>query len=330
MERKTLSPDELFPRLREGDRVALGRAITLIESTRPADQGPAAALINACLPFSGHSIRLGISGTPGAGKSTFIDAFGSMLTADGHSIAVLAIDPSSGVHHGSILGDKTRMDQLSRDPKAFIRPSPAGTTLGGVARKTRETIILCEAAGFTHILVETVGVGQSETAVQAMTDLFILLLIPGAGDELQGIKRGIVELADLVIIHKADGERMSLARDAQMQYQRALHLFPERPSGQTIPVLLASSVERTGLKEVKDTIQASVDAIQVNGYFASHRMEQAGFWFKESLMDQLATWVFTHFQADYKLLEAEVLEGKTSPFSAADLFMRKITGTQAD
>ncbi len=330
MERKTHSPDELFVRLRQGDRVALGRAITLIESTRSIDRQPATELIEACLPYSGNSIRLGISGTPGAGKSTFIDAFGTMLTARGHSIAVLAIDPSSGVHHGSILGDKTRMDNLSRDPKAYIRPSPAGSSLGGVARKTRETIVLCEAAGFSQILVETVGVGQSETAVQAMTDLFVLLLIPGAGDELQGIKRGIVELADLVIIHKADGDRMALAREAQMHYQRALHLYPERSSGQSVPVLLASSIEQTGLVQVEETIQNIISIFKENGHFQAQRKDQSGFWLRESLMDQLSTWVFSRHREDYKQLEADVLNGKTSPFSAADELMRKITGSKAD
>lgn len=330
MERKSLSPEELFARLREGDRVALGRAITLIESTRTIDRQPATVLIEACLPYSGNSVRLGISGTPGAGKSTFIDAYGSMLTAQGHALAVLAIDPSSGVHHGSILGDKTRMDQLARDQKAFIRPSPAGSTLGGVARKTRETILLCEAAGFTHILVETVGVGQSETAVQAMTDLFVLLLIPGGGDELQGIKRGIVEMADMVIIHKADGDRMALARDAQTHYKRALHLYPDRPSGLTVPVLLASSLDQTGLNEVHETIQQSLFAFKESGHFQTQRQEQSGFWLRESLMDQLASWAFTEYRADYKQLEAEVLAGKTSPFAAADKLMRKITHPKAD
>lgn len=330
MERKPHSPEELFVRLRAGDRVALGRAITLIESTRAIDRKPANALIETCLPFSGNSVRLGISGTPGAGKSTFIDAYGSMLTAQGHTIAVLAIDPSSGVHHGSILGDKTRMDRLARDPKAFIRPSPAGSTLGGVARKTRETIVLCEAAGFTHILIETVGVGQSETAVQAMTDLFVLLLIPGAGDELQGIKRGIVEMADLVIIHKADGDRMGLARDAQMHYQRALHLYPARQSGQTVPVLLASSLEQTGLLEVHAAIEQALVAFKESGHFQVHRVDQSGFWLRESLMDQLANWVHTQYRVDYKQLEEDVLAGRISPFAAADLLMRKITLLKAD
>ncbi|MCF8237376.1 MAG: methylmalonyl Co-A mutase-associated GTPase MeaB [Saprospiraceae bacterium] len=325
MERRTISTDELFAGIRQGDRVSLGRAITLIESIRPADRQPANDLIEACLPFSGQSVRIGVSGTPGAGKSTFIDAYGSMLSKKGHQIAVLAIDPSSGIHHGSILGDKTRMDRLARDPHAFIRPSPAGSTLGGVARKTRETILLCEAAGFTHILIETVGVGQSETAVQAMTDLFLLLLIPGAGDELQGIKRGIVEMADLVIINKADGDRMRLAEEAKLHYHRAIHLFPMRTSGQVVPVLLASSQEETGLEKVDEAIDEILKAVQKNGHFARQRREQAGFWFQESLIDQLSTWVFTRYAADVRQLKEDVLSEKTSPFSAADLLMRKIT-----
>ncbi len=330
MERRTISPDELFAGIRSGDRVALARAITLIESTRAADRDPAAALIESCLPFSGNSVRIGVSGTPGAGKSTFIDAYGTLLTGMDHQVAVLAIDPSSGVHHGSILGDKTRMDRLSRDPRAFIRPSPAGTTLGGVARKTRETILLCEAAGFTHILIETVGVGQSETAVQAMTDLFLLLLIPGAGDELQGIKRGIVEMADLVIINKADGDRKQLAEEARLHYQRAIHLFPMRTTGQNVQVLLASALEETGLAKVDQVIREILEGIRQNGHFARQRREQAGYWFQESLLDQLATWVFTQFSSDVRQLKADVLAEKISPFSAADHLMRKITRPDTD
>lgn len=330
MERKTVNPSDLYNRLRQGDRVALGRAITLIESTRPADRMPAAELIKACLPHTGQSVRLGISGAPGAGKSTMIDAYGSILTAQGHQLAVLAIDPSSGVHKGSILGDKTRMDRLARDPNAFIRPSPAGDTLGGVARKTRETILLCEAAGFDHILVETVGVGQSETAVQAMTDIFLLLLIPGAGDELQGIKRGIVELADIVVINKADGDRLRLAEDARMHYQRALHLYPSRDSGLPVPVLLISSLEQTGLDKLGQTIRDHIDAIRKNGHFDRQRQEQAGFWLREGLMDQLSVWVFEQYGQVYNQLRDAVMKGQLSPFAAADQLMRKITGHEPE
>ncbi|MCB0695282.1 MAG: methylmalonyl Co-A mutase-associated GTPase MeaB [Saprospiraceae bacterium] len=330
MQRTPVNALELFHRLRQGDRVALGRAITLIESTRPSDRLPAAELIEACLPHTGRSVRLGISGTPGAGKSTLIDAYGTMLTRQGHPIAVLAIDPSSGVHKGSILGDKTRMDRLSRDPKAFIRPSPAGTTLGGVARKTRDTILLCEAAGFDHILIETVGVGQSETAVQAMTDLFLLLLIPGAGDELQGIKRGIVEMADIVVINKADGDRLRLAEDARMHYRRALHLYPARDSGLPVPVLLISALEQTGLDELDQRIRDHIQAIRQNGHFQRQRQDQAGFWLRESLMDQLSAWVFEQHGTTYNDLHQAVLEGQISPFAAADILMRKITGRDPD
>src|SRR5690348_14604418 len=209
--------------LRSGDRRALARAITLVESTKPADREKAEELLSAVLPDAGRAIRLGISGAPGAGKSTFIEAFGGYLTKQGHKVAVLAVDPSSRRSGGSILGDKTRMEKLARDTNAFIRPSPAGTTLGGVARRTREAMLLTEAAGFDVVIVETVGVGQSETAVSEMVDLFVLLLAPGGGDDLQGIKRGVMELADLVIVTKADGELAAVARRTEADYRMAMH-----------------------------------------------------------------------------------------------------------
>ena len=324
--KRALTANELFDGLRKKDRVALARAITLVESQHPDDHAAAAALITLCLPYTGTAIRIGISGAPGAGKSTFIEAYGQQLTAAGKHIAVLAIDPSSGLNKGSILGDKTRMEVLARDPLAFIRPSSAGTTLGGVARKTRETILLCEAAGYDYILIETVGVGQSETAVQAMTDLFLLLLIPGAGDELQGIKRGIVEMADMILVNKADGDQKILAEEARQHYEQAIHLYPSRRSGQPVPVRLISSIEKTELAEVRQDIDKYLAAIKASGYLTQRRSEQAAYWLRESLMDQLASWVFTRYKSDYETLEREVLDGKTSPFLAADALMSRITG----
>lgn len=324
--REELAPASLFQALREGDRVALGRAITLVESTLPAHRTQAAELVSLCLPFSGNGFRIGISGAPGVGKSTFIETFGSLLTGQGHRVAVLAIDPSSGLNRGSILGDKTRMDRLSRDPSAFIRPSPAGSTLGGVARKTREAILLCEAAGYDRILVETVGVGQSETAVQAMTDLFLLLLLPGAGDELQGIKRGVVEMADMILVNKADGARATLAEESRLQYLRAVHLFPEKESGQPVRVLKASALEHSGMDGIFQATEEFRTAVQASGYLAKRRREQAAWWLKESLMDQLSAWVFDRFGEDLSHWEREVLEGRSSPFRAADAIMAQIRG----
>lgn len=319
--RRAIPVSDWHARIRAGDRVALGQAITLVESTHPGDREDAARLVDLCLPHSGQARRIGISGAPGAGKSTFIEGFGGWLTAMGKRVAVLAIDPSSGVHHGSILGDKTRMERLSRDPLAFIRPSPSGTTLGGVARKTRETMVLCEAAGFEYILIETVGVGQSETAVQAMTDMFLLLLIPGAGDELQGIKRGIVELADLVLVNKADGDRKLLAEEARQQYRAALHLYPPRPSGQPVPVLLVSALEGDGLTQAGDSILAWFSAAESGGHLASQRRQQQAYWLKESFSDQLQEWFFRTHAREFQDLERQVLEGRLSPFAAADALM---------
>lgn len=321
-----MGSEALFHAIRTGDRVALGRAITLVESTLPAHRKKADDLISRCLPYAGHGFRIGISGAPGVGKSTFIEAFGSMLTAREHRVAVLAIDPSSGLNKGSILGDKTRMERLSRDPAAFIRPSPAGDTLGGVARKTRETILLCEAAGYDRILVETVGVGQSEVAAHAMTDLFLLLLLPGAGDELQGIKRGVVEMADMILVNKADGPRSALAEESRLQYARAVHLFPEKASGQVVQVLKASALDQSGIADVVEAVEVYHQAVWGNGHLDIRRREQAAWWLKESLLDQLKEWVFGRFASEYASLERDVLEGRTSPFHAADALMSVIRG----
>ena len=272
-----------------GDRMLLSRAITLIESSKQEHYQLAQSILEACIPHSGNAIRIGITGVPGAGKSTFIESFGKYLTKQGHQLAVLAIDPSSERSKGSILGDKTRMEELSTDENAFIRPSPSAGSLGGVARKTAETLILCEAAGFDIIFIETVGVGQSETAVHNMVDFFMLLMISGAGDELQGIKRGIMEMADAIIINKADGDNVKKAELAKTQYANALMLFPPPPSGWKPPVLTISSLYNTGITEIWEMISTYCNYTKQNGFFEQHRMKQLQDRFKsfveEGLLD---------------------------------------------
>lgn len=272
--RRVLSLDDYVEGILKGDRVILSRAITMIESANPDHFEMAQAIIERCLPHSGNSLRVGITGVPGVGKSTFIESFGQMLTGMGHKLAVLAIDPSSERTKGSILGDKTRMEALSVDPHAFIRPSPSGSTLGGVARKTRESIILCEAAGFDVILVETVGVGQSETVVKSMVDFFLLLMLAGAGDELQGIKRGIMEMADGLIINKADGDNKAKAVGAQAQYRAALKLFPKNESQWDVPVEVCSALEGFAIDKVWNMILQYEALTKANGYFEKNRTEQ--------------------------------------------------------
>jgi LAO/AO transport system kinase len=320
-------PDAKFlvEKILQGDRIALSKAITLIESTRPEHQELAEQVIDACIPYSGKSIRIGITGTPGVGKSTFIEALGSLLTSNGKKVAVLAIDPTSQISKGSILGDKTRMEQLSRDPLAFIRPSPAGESLGGVARKTRETVILCEAAGFEHVFIETVGVGQSEITVHSMVDLFLLLLLPGAGDELQGIKRGIVEMADIVAVNKADGERLELAKKSKRAYVNALHLFPPKESAWTPKVELCSSTEKSGIEAIWSAIQSFEEHVQSNGWKEENRKRQAKFWFMETIKDSLFATFFQHDEVKnaFTKLENQVLESQISPFKAAHDLLKK-------
>ena len=269
-----LSVDEFVKGILEGNRTILSQAITMIESENPAHIAMAQTIIERCLPHSGNSLRIGITGVPGVGKSTFIESFGGMLTSQGHKLAVLAIDPSSERTKGSILGDKTRMETLSVDPNAFIRPSPSGSALGGVARKTRESIILCEAAGFDTIIVETVGVGQSETVVKSMVDFFLLLMLAGAGDELQGIKRGIMEMADALVINKADGDNQHKARMAASQNRAALKLFPKNDNGWDVPVETCSALEGTALDKVWQIIQDFVQLTRGNGSFERTRNEQ--------------------------------------------------------
>jgi len=302
-----------------GDKVALSRAITLVESTNPNHLSKANEIITACLPKANQSVRIGITGVPGVGKSTFIEAFGSYLTTLGKKVAVLAVDPSSTISHGSILGDKTRMEELVKNENAYIRPSASGETLGGVARKTRETIILCEAAGFDTVIIETVGVGQSETAVHSMVDFFLLLKISGAGDELQGIKRGIMEMADAIVINKADGDNVAKAKLAKAEFNRALHLFPAKHSGWIPTVTTCSAFEKTGIDAVWQTITKYLTLVKSNQYFESKRQEQSLYWMMETINEQLKQNFYQHPDIA-PLLESfqqEVLQNKCSPFAAA-------------
>jgi LAO/AO transport system kinase len=303
----------------EGDITILSRAVTLVESANSKHQQLAQEIITQCLPHSGNSVRVGITGVPGVGKSTFIEVLGSLITKQGGKLAVLAIDPSSERSKGSILGDKTRMEELSIDENAYIRPSPSAGSLGGVARKTRETIILCEAAGFDHIFIETVGVGQSETAVHSMTDFFLLLMLAGAGDELQGIKRGIMEMADTIAINKADGNNIEKAQLAGIQYSNALHLFPKKESEWEPNVLTCSATEKTGIAEVWQQIEKYKSLTQGNKYFFQKRNKQATYWMHETIQETLKRNFYDNPEIKAKLKEFEtyVLTDKMSSFVAA-------------
>ncbi|WP_425460302.1 methylmalonyl Co-A mutase-associated GTPase MeaB [Leptospira fletcheri] len=316
--RKVLPSAETFVQgILNGDRVLLSRAITLVESTLPAHQDLAEQVIEQCLPHSGKSIRIGITGIPGVGKSTFIESFGNLLIQNGRRLAVLTVDPTSQISKGSILGDKTRMETLSRKEEAFIRPSPSGESLGGVARKTRETVFLCEAAGYDTILIETVGVGQSETAVHSMTDLFLLLLIAGAGDELQGIKRGIMEMADLIAITKADGENASHAERAKAETLSAIHFLPPHESGVPTNVLACSALTGKGISELWKEILEYVETVTSNGYFRKNRKEQAKYWLHESVQSLLVEDFREKTGTRYSEAEQKVTEGGISSLKAA-------------
>jgi LAO/AO transport system kinase len=310
---------ELINGLLNGDKTALSRAITLIESTNPNHFEKANTIIKACLPHANHSVRIGITGVPGVGKSTFIEAFGKHLTSLGKKVAVLAVDPSSTISHGSILGDKTRMEELVKDENAFIRPSASGESLGGVARKTRETIVLCEACRFDTIIIETVGVGQSETAVHSMVDFFLLLKISGAGDELQGIKRGIMEMADAIVINKADGDNVAKAKLAKTEFNRALHLFPAKNSGWTPTASTCSSLTKVGIDEVWTTICNYITLVKSNHYFDEKRQEQNQYWMLETINEQLKSNFYQHPEIMLLLEESKkaVQNNEISPFAAA-------------
>jgi LAO/AO transport system kinase len=318
--KRLLSVAEFVDGITKGDVTILSQAVTLVESLLPEHQTIAQEVIERCLPYSGNSIRVGISGVPGAGKSTSIDVFGlHVLERKGGKLAVLAIDPSSERSKGSILGDKTRMEKLSVHPDSFIRPSPSAGSLGGVARKTRETIILCEAAGFNNIFVETVGVGQSETAVHSMVDFFLLIQLAGTGDELQGIKRGIMEMADGIVINKADGNNIEKAKLAATQFKNALHLFPAPDSGWTPQVLTYSGFYNIGVKEIWDMVYNYIDFVKDNGYFDYRRNEQSRYWMYESINEQLRDSFYHNRRIEEMLPEKErqVLNSDLTSFIAA-------------
>jgi LAO/AO transport system kinase len=323
--KKQPSSKELIEGILNGNITALSRAITLVESTNVSHLEKANEVVNACLPHANKSIRIGITGVPGVGKSTFIEAFGKYLTGLGKKVAVLAVDPSSTISHGSILGDKTRMEELVKDQNAYIRPLASGETLGGVARKTRETITLCEACGFDTIIIETVGVGQSETAVHSMVDFFLLLKIAGAGDELQGIKRGIMEMADAIVINKADGDNVRKSKLAKVEFGRALHLFPAKKSGWIPTTSTCSSITREGISEVWETINKYVGQTQSNNYFYNKRKDQNQYWMLETINEHLKTNFFNHPEIE-KLLDENkkaVQNDEISPFAAAQLLLEK-------
>jgi LAO/AO transport system kinase len=317
--KKRYSVDEYVAGILDGNRTILSQAITLLESSNPKHFETAQKIIENCLLYSAKSIRIGITGVPGAGKSTFIETFGKLLTGKGRKLAVLAIDPSSSNTRGSILGDKTRMESLGVDPNAFIRPSPAAGTLGGVARKTRETIILCEAAGFDTVIVETVGVGQSETAVSSMVDFFLLLMIAGAGDELQGIKRGIMEMADLIAINKADGLNRLMAEKAATEFRNALHLFPPSPSGWKPTVMTCSALEKICIEQVWATVSSYVKMTSDSGYFEERRRQQAIIRMHDTILEQLKNSFYNNAEIKKmsSFLEQQLWEGTITSYKAA-------------
>ncbi|MFZ1495887.1 MAG: methylmalonyl Co-A mutase-associated GTPase MeaB [Saprospiraceae bacterium] len=325
--KKQRSLTDYIEGIQSGNRFVLAQAITLIESTHADHQHLAQQLIQHCMGMAIPSTRIGITGTPGVGKSTFIEALGNVLITQNHRVAVLTIDPSSQRTRGSILGDKTRMERLSANERAFIRPSAAGDTLGGVARKTRETILLCEAAGFDTIIIETVGVGQSEIAVRSMVDCFVLLLLPGAGDELQGIKRGIVEMADVITVNKADGEKEKLAKQAQHFYKSALHYLPPTASGWQPKVLTSSALQDEKIIPVWQAIRQFITHIKnytisenpAATFFEHQRNEQAKYWFYESMQQAIRQLFFDNEQVRVQLKEMEqaVVAHTVSPFAAA-------------
>jgi LAO/AO transport system kinase len=317
-------PDYYVQGVLDSNRLMLSRTITLIESSLPNHQEMAATIIEKLLPHTGNAVRLGITGVPGAGKSSFIESFGTLLTHLGHRVAVLAIDPSSARSGGSVLGDKTRMLELSVNDRAFIRPSPSGGTLGGVARKTRETMLACEAAGFDVVIIETVGVGQSETAVASMVDFFLVLMIAGAGDELQGIKKGILEVADTIVINKADGDNITRAERARREYETALHILTPGSAHWSPQVLTCSALKRTGLTEIWETVNQHRAALESVGELQSKRKKQALDWMYFLLEEGLRTWFFNHpdIQARLPELHGAIDQQVVSPTSAASQLLK--------
>lgn len=321
--RKSFSVDELMEGILNGNVTALSRGITLIESKALKHQEQAKKIIEASLPHANKSIRIGITGVPGVGKSTFIEQYGTLLTSQGYKVAVLAVDPSSSLSKGSILGDKTRMESLVTNANAFIRPSASGDSLGGVARKTREAIILCEAAGYNRIIIETVGVGQSETAVHSMTDFFLLLKLAGAGDELQGIKRGIMEMADAIVINKADGENKNAAKMAKVAFNRALHLYPPKENGWTAKTLTCSAINNEGIVDIATLIHDYIQENTNTGFFEKQRQRQQKFWLLQTIENSLKNQFYENpiiknsLASQLKKLDNH----KTTPFEAAEVLL---------
>ncbi len=322
--KKQPSTAHLIEGVLKGNITALSRAITLIESNNPKHLNMANVIIEACLPFANSSVRIGITGVPGVGKSTFIESFGMHLTALNKKVAVLAVDPSSTITKGSILGDKTRMEDLVKNKNAFIRPSASGNTLGGVARKTRETIIVCEAAGFDTILIETVGVGQSETTVHSMVDFFLLLKLSGAGDELQGIKRGIIEMADAIVINKADGHNINPANLAKVEFNRALHLYPEKASKWQPRVSLCSALHNDGIDSIWEMVLAYIELTKANNYFENNRNEQNKYWLLQTIEAQLKLDFFNRDRVKSELENQlrRIENQETTPFAAAEVLLK--------
>jgi len=314
------STESLIQGILRGDKTSLAQGITLIESSKKEDLQRANTIIESCLSEKKESARIGITGVPGVGKSTFIEALGTTLTGIGEKVAVLAVDPTSTISKGSILGDKTRMQELVKDPNAFIRPSPSGESLGGVARRTRESIILCEAAGYNIILIETVGVGQSETAVHSMVDFFLLLKLAGAGDELQGIKRGIMEMADAIVINKADGENIKQAKQAKSEFTRALHLYPPKRNGWIPKVITCSALEKEGITQTWKMIDGYLSENIKSGHFKDQRQEQSKYWLLQAVDDLLKNQFYkaSSVKKQLKQLLQRVKENKISPFRAAE------------
>ena len=321
---KQNSVDEFVSNILKGNITFLSKAITLVESTNAKHQQKANEILERCLPHANNSVRIGITGVPGVGKSTFIESFGKHLTAQGKKVAVLAVDPSSSVNKGSILGDKTRMEALVTDTNAFIRPSPSGTSLGGVAQKTRESIILCEAAGFDTIIIETVGVGQSETVVHSMVDFFLLLKLAGAGDELQGIKRGIIEMADAIVINKADGDNEKNAKIAKVEFNRALHLYPIKESKWQPKVLTASALHSLGIEKIDKMIVDYISLTKENNYFNQKRNDQNKYWLLATIEQQLKDNFYQNTTIKNALVKeiSNLENGKTTPFNAAKRLLK--------
>ena len=319
VKRRQLSLDDYFNGVRAGDMSVLARAITLIESNAPAHQELAQTLLTRLLPFTGGSMRVGITGIPGAGKSTFIECLGTRLCEAGRKVAVLAVDPSSSVHGGSVLGDKVRMEKLSRHARAFIRPSPSGGSLGGVARKSREAMLVCEAAGFDTLLIETVGVGQNKVTVRSMVDCFFVVLIAGAGDEMQGIKKGIIELADLVVINKADGDNKQRAMAARAEMQRVLHFFQPATQGWTTPALAGSAVTGEGVDEIWKSVESYFEHCRKSGLLQERRQEQAVEWLHALVHEALKARFYSApgVKADLRHIEQAVADGRLPAVTAA-------------